>query len=231
MTTNPGAIDPFKGLKEDAATGLDMSPGNTNSAWAVQEIEALRERSKENDAAYLQEVEHFRERAEAAETREAEMELAASARNVKHGKALGERALAAEAGMVELKGALEELMELVANGSYIGEQTRTKVYAALSATPVEAHGVVEDSPDLNQVARTSYAGPHSPHLDTQGVMVMDRRGRVGMVMRSTVRTCTLTYGAGGPIATHYKKSLKVATEEEVKLADLEGVGHVIPDPE
>lgn len=39
--------DCFQRLKEDGATGLDMSPGNPNSAWAVQEIEALRARVAE----------------------------------------------------------------------------------------------------------------------------------------------------------------------------------------
>ncbi len=44
MTDSPGTIDYFQRLKEDAATGLDLSPGNANSAWAMQEIEALRAR-------------------------------------------------------------------------------------------------------------------------------------------------------------------------------------------
>lgn len=78
---------------------------------------------------------------------------------------------------------------------------------------------------------TSNTGPYSPSLDAQGVMVIDARGRVGMIVRSTIRTCTVKYGAEGPVATHYKKNLKVATEEDIEFAGHGGTGHVIPDPE
>jgi hypothetical protein len=70
---------------------------------------------------------------------------------------------------------------------------------------------------------------HSKNLEKVGVMVVDPRGRVGMVAAVLLRTCRIQYGSAGPYATHYKKNLRVATEQEIKDAGLKGVGGVIPE--
>ncbi len=91
--------DSFRKLKEDAAMGLDMSPGNSNSAWAVQEIETLRERVaklngwlNEHESHLSKsrcETESANRKLKAEEAREAELAGAISAENLAW--TLGER--------------------------------------------------------------------------------------------------------------------------------------------
>ena len=63
-------------------------------------------------------------------------------------------------------------------------------------------------------------------LETPGVMVIDVRGRVGMISEVYLRTCRVQYGQAGPHATVTKKSLRVATILEIRRAGLEGVGRM-----
>ncbi len=69
---------------------------------------------------------------------------------------------------------------------------------------------------------------YDEHIDKIGTMVVDPRGRIGMITNVYIKACRIKYGADGPHATHYKKSMRVATNEEIRDAGLEGVGRAWP---
>ncbi len=69
------------------------------------------------------------------------------------------------------------------------------------------------------------------HINEVGTMVIDPRGRVGMVDTVLLRSCKIMYGSAGPYATILKKNLRVATVEEIRNAGLEGVGRKWPPDE
>ena len=104
--TDPGAID----LDNCKLFREHTSPERADALIAA--IEALRERvavEQELKQGYHDSAAKGWQWARAAEARVAEIELAASVRNVKIGKALGDRALAAEAAQ---KTAEERVVEL-----------------------------------------------------------------------------------------------------------------------
>ncbi len=70
--------------------------------------------------------------------------------------------------------------------------------------------------------------PWSKHIDEVGTMVVDQRGRIGMINATYNRTCRVQYGADGPHATLLKRGLRVATTEEIVHAGLEGVNREWP---
>ena len=61
------------------------------------------------------------------------------------------------------------------------------------------------------------------HIDEEGTMVVDPRGRVGMTCNIYIRKVRIRYGADGPYATLYKKDLRIATLEEIHNAGHKGV--------
>lgn len=67
------------------------------------------------------------------------------------------------------------------------------------------------------------------HISETGTMVVDPRGRIGMTCNIYPKKVRVQYGSAGPHATILKKSLRVATVEEIKDAGLEGVGRSWPE--
>ncbi len=69
---------------------------------------------------------------------------------------------------------------------------------------------------------------HPEQFNVPGIMVVDERGRIGMIVSSTQKRCRIQYGADGPHATVYKKNLRIATDQEVEDAGFLGVGRADP---
>ncbi len=61
-------------------------------------------------------------------------------------------------------------------------------------------------------------------FDVVGKMVVDARGRVGVICNTYTRTVRIQYGADGPYATLPKKHLRPATVDEILEANINGFG-------
>ncbi len=66
------------------------------------------------------------------------------------------------------------------------------------------------------------------HISETGTMVVDPRGRIGMICNVYPRKVRIQLGQGGPHAVYYKGALRVATVGEIEDAGLKGVGRSWP---
>lgn len=64
-------------------------------------------------------------------------------------------------------------------------------------------------------------------VDQVGTMVVDPRGRIGIVVNDYVKTCRIQFGHSGSHATLRKKSLRAATQKEIDDAGWTGYKAII----
>lgn len=59
-------------------------------------------------------------------------------------------------------------------------------------------------------------------LDEVGTFVVDSKGRAGIIVAVYSRICRVRFGVDGPFAVIPKKTLRVATDQEIDAAGLGG---------